>query len=48
METNTNPEAGDDETPEPEQQQAGQPGEETPQPSSPEEEVAPEGHTVGE
>jgi hypothetical protein len=47
----TNPEPGDNEAPEPEQQQTGQPGEETPQPTQPEkpeEGVAPEAQTLGE
>jgi hypothetical protein len=51
METNTNPDPGDNEAPEREQQQPGQTGEETPQPSTPEkpeEEVTPEAQTIGE
>jgi hypothetical protein len=50
METTMNPEPGDNEAPTPEQQQSGQQGEETPQPTSPEpdDEVTPEAQSVGE
>jgi anti-anti-sigma factor len=50
METNMNPEPGDNEAPTPEQQRGGQQGEETPQPTSPEpdDEVTPEAQSIGE
>jgi hypothetical protein len=51
METNTNPDPGDNEAPDPEQRQPGQSGEETPQPSQPEkpdEELTPEAQAIGE
>ena len=50
METNMNPEPGDNEAPTPEQQRGCQQGEETPQPTSPEsdDEVTPEAQSIGE
>jgi hypothetical protein len=50
METNMNPEPGDNEAPEPEQQRSTEQGEETPRsaPEEPQGQVSPEAQTVGE